>query len=297
MPQPSRLGPAIGAVLLLALCAADGVPALRGAPLLLVLLAASTQIARELAAAAARREQYLSAPVMEMVCCIVLGHVAYFRCDLESPFLELVNAVVLSMFTLVLAAAVTTELKERQRGQWLPSLLLALLLPLLVAGGLAGALLLQVAGAGRVTPSGTALVVLLLGAAWLAQGLGAQLDGLPQTARYRRPTPRGRLVRVVLPAVILAAAGAAGAGGAAYSFGALAAAGLLMGLGLVVGQELLVRLAHWSDLDTLRANLPAQVAVCQGFYDRHFAGGATDYMLPLAPGFCLAWLAVQGFLG
>ena len=284
-------GPVVlGAVLVVALVAADAVPALRGAPLLFCLLAAALQIDRELAAALTPKWGDLAAPVMNLVTALVVLHLAYFRSPTGSTLLELVNTVLLAFFVLVIVSAIGAELKQSGLIRCVGHTLAMLLLPLLTGGGLGFCLLLQTRYGAQVTREGTWLVAGLLAASWLGLGVGRTVEGRP--VGYGGVTPAGHLARFGVGAAVALVVGFSGLGGHLPP-GAVVALAAAIGLGLVLGFELVRGVAALAEIDSFRYRLPHQIEAAQPVYDRLFVGGLVDYAGPLIPVWPLAWLALR----
>lgn len=291
MEARNLLAPLVAGLLLVLLVVVDWMPALHGAPLLFMVLTAAIQIDRELAAALARREVYPSAPVMNFLTAIVVLHIAYFRSPAGSTFLELVNTVVVAMFTLVVVAAVSAEVKERGLGQTVRHGLLAWAIPLVAGGGLGAALLVQTIFEQRVTPQGSALAAILLAAAWVGLGFGRRADRAREG--YPAPTAAGRLVRLLVPAVLVTIGLASSGLAAELPVARAVVVGLGLGLGCLLGYEGVRALAGHCQIDTFRAGLPHQVSSLQPVYNRLFSGGLTDYAAAMIPAWPIAWLLLR----
>ncbi len=159
------------AAVILALLLLDLHPALHHAPLLLLVLAGAVQVGRELAHAYAVLGRYPSAPSMNFLTCIVVIHLAYFAQPVASSLLELLGTVAVAMYTLVVVAAVSTDLKVHGRRQAVGYMLLSVAIPGVIGGGLSAAFFVESTFGGAPTAAGCRLVALLVAATWLGMAV------------------------------------------------------------------------------------------------------------------------------
>lgn len=280
----------IAALVLAGLVAVDHRPELHGVPLIFFTMAAAVQVDRELAQVLARRRLYPPAPVMNFLSAILIAHVAYFRTPAGSVFLELVNTVLVAMLLLVVVSAWAADVKMNGWMSCLTNSALGCLIPVVVAGGLSGALLLQVHPHGQIAPAGSLTVAILLLAAWAGLAVGRvadrAIDGYPAL------TAGGIAARALVP-VVLAAGGLLVSGQAAAGPLRVLAPAVGLGLGTLLGYALVRWVANAADVDHFKADLPPQVDFLQPFYNRWYRGGLTDYAAALAPAFALAWVAAR----
>jgi hypothetical protein len=276
------------AAVVLALLVLDLHPALHHAPLILLVLAGAVQIDRELAHAFAAVGRYPSAPSMNFLTVIVVVHLAYFAQPIASSLLELVGTVAVAMYTLVVVAAIGSDLKLHGRQQAFGFMLLSLVIPVVIGGGLSCAFYVQSTMGGAPSPQGSLLVALLVAAAWLGMALGRRMLG------EGRPATAAGPVRALVPAVVVLA-GAFGLG-LATELGTVRvlATAAAAGIGTALGCSVVDGFAARCKIHSFRWRLPSQIDFLQPIYNGLFAGGLTDYAGPLACVMPLALLALRG---
>ncbi|MBI5833173.1 MAG: hypothetical protein HZB16_12830 [Armatimonadetes bacterium] len=297
-PQLSLVGQWLAGLLMVALLAVDAVPVLHGAPMVLIGLMGVVQMGREIGAALARRSVHPSTPMMNFWGSIVFLHTLYFARSAQwSTAIEVINTVLIALFLLVLAAAVTTEAKFHGWVQGVRDLSLALGLPGFFGLAVGAGAAIQAGHEHRATAAGSALIAVVVAAAWLANGAAAVADrmGVGEAERPARlpATMLGLVARVVTMAVAM------GIGCVATKSLAPAtalAAGAAGGVGGWLGHRLVDWAARWCEVDRFHGRLPSHVATVQGLYDRVFDGGLLDYAgsLLLALPAVLAVLLLMG---
>lgn len=278
----------VAGVVLLVLLALDAHPALHHAPLFALVLLAAVQIDRELAHAYASLGRYPSAPSMNFLTAIVVIHLAYFAQPVASSLLELMGTIAVAMYTLVLVAAVGTDLKVHGGRPAAGYFVLSVVIPLVIGGGLSAAFYVQSTLGGAPSEAGSRLVALLVGATWLGMAVARLL---------RRREGAGLavvLVRVALPAAVVVVG--AFLLGLATDLGVVrvVAAGLATGCGTWLGCVAVDSFAGRCKIESFRWRLPSHVEFIQPLYNKLFAGGLTDYAAPLAFVMPLALLALRG---
>lgn len=275
----------VGAAAVVALVAADAQPVLRGAPLVILTVSAAIQICRELAVGLAPRKIYVSTPVTNFVAAIVVTLVLYFaRWAKWSVFLELLDVVLLSLFTLVFAAALTTDAKVHGWRQGLRDLGLSLLLPTVIGAAFGCAGLVQAGGAGAPSAAGSFRLALVVAAAWTGSGLAARLE------RGGSGTSVAALVQVAAAAGVTLAGGV---GARLLTPGPALALGVAVGLAAWVGRRAFGALQRWCGAERLWCDLPYHLRWLQPLYERLFRGGAVDYTGMLVPVLPVAWLVCR----
>ncbi len=283
--------PAFAAAVIVALAAADAHPALRGAPLLVLTCCAAVQIDRELAHALAPKKLFPAAAVMNLLMPIVLLHAAYFRAGAESALLELLACFVLAMYVLVVVAALLADTKINGLLPALRDLALSHLIGLVVGGGLACAMFVQIARWPEVAAPGSALVAVILAAAWLGAGVEAWLRA-PAVEAPAPGRPAADLAAVAVPLVALPAGVLVCSLAGDFSVAHAAVLGLLVGVVGWVGRRGVERLQRFCEVRSFRFTLPHQIAFLQATYERTCRYGLTEYAAWLALVFpvCLAYL-------
>lgn len=257
------------ALLASAAMACDPLPVLHGCVLVGLVLLASVQLERELAVALALKQIHLSTTVMDLVGPIAALHVIYLaRWARYSTALELLGVVLVSLFMLVLVAALTTDVKIHGWRQGLRDLALSLVLPTLAGAALGSAAIVQAWHTGR-PETGAVRLALVLAAAWTGSGVMGALATSPVA---------GALGCVGGALVVLLGGSLALHQGAP---GPAAALGVAVGLGTWAGRLALARLKAWSGLSRWRAPLLEHLRFFQPLCDSLYAGGAMDYVGPL----------------
>jgi hypothetical protein len=277
----------LAALAIAGLLAVDAQPALRGLPLVLLMLAAVIQMGRELAVAAIRRGWHLSTPVMNFWSAIVVLHLIYFsRSASWSAALELTFTVLVALFTLVLVAALTTDYKAHGWLLGLRDVVVSLLVSTLLSLGLGCAAWLQAGSAHLATPDGSQRLAVLLLAVWAGAGLARLLETRGTDDPRPPATLPGLLARLLVGAAVAAAALKVGpAAGAAAGLAAAAAAW--------VGHKALDALARWCQTPRFLCPLPHQFAALQPLYNRLFDSGVLDYGGGLVAAYPVAWLVLR----
>ena len=298
-PQLSLVGQWLVGLVVVGFLALDAVPVLHGAPLVLIGLMGVVQMGREIGAALARRGVHPSTPMMNFWGSIVFLHVVYFARSAQwSTAIEVANTVLIALFLLVLAAAVTTEAKFQGWRQGVRDLGLALLVPGLFGLAIGAGAVVQAGHEHRATPAGAHLVAVVVAAAWLASAAAALADraklaGVERPARIA-PTGLGLVARVVTMALVMAVGCKLTA---SLPLATAALAGAVGGLAGWLGHHMVDRLAAICEVDRFHGRLPSYISALQGVYDRFFDGGLLDYaggLLLVLPGVLLVCLALGG---
>ena len=285
MARSNPLPAFVAGLAILVLVAFDAHAGLHHVPLILLVALGAVQCDRELANAFAALSRYPSAPSMNFLTAIVVIPLAYFAQPVASSLLELLGTIAVAMYTLVVVAAVSTDFKVYGKRPAVGYLVLSIVIPLVIGGGLSCAFFVQSSFGGVPSPAGSLLVALVVGAAW---------SGMAVASRVVEGRVPVALARGLLPVLVVVAGSYVLGLAAELGTVKLVALSLAVGLGTWWGSIVVASLARRCRIESFRWRLPSQVEFMQPFYNRLFAGGLTDYAAPLAFVLPLALFALRG---